>query len=596
MKISREWLQIFFDAPLPDANKLAHELTFHAFEIESVENDILDVKVTPNRGHDCLSHRGIAKELSAILNIPMTHDAFRSHRAEQFTMQAKVTVSVADSELCPRYIAWIITGVKVGPSPAWLKQRLESIGERSINNIVDATNYVMFTVGQPLHAFDADTLRAQGGHTHEYAVGVRRARQGEKFKSLEAKEYELTDANLLIVNGSDEAVGIAGVKGGANSGINDSTKDLIIESANFNGVSVRKTSQALKLRTSASQRFEQGLSPELAAYGMRSIAALILEVAGGELSGFADIYPAPVEPSQVSVTLQRINDLLGTSLSAEDVEDAFTRLGLAFEKKGYSYSVSSPPERLDLIIPEDLVEEVGRIVGYDKVPTAELPQTKLKTAVNSNFYAAEKTRDDLMSRGYSEVVTSVFSEKGERVVSNKVDGVRPYLRATLVDGLKDAYDRNVHNMDILGLSEVKIFEIGIVWKGGKEDFMLGTADSSGVIETEITPSSASKYDDLEASDTERYQPFSKYPHISRDIALWVPKGTNADEVFDVIKHHAGALVVKSWKFDEFAKGENVSYAYRLVFQSPDRTLFDGDANERMESVYMAVREKGWEVR
>src|SRR6185503_20815781 len=183
MKISREWLQTFFDAPLPDANELAHALTFHAFEIESVENDILDVKVTPNRGHDCLSHRGIAKEVAAILDIPMTKDPVGTDKGGQFDMSAVINVNVEDHELCPRYIAWCIRGVKVGPSPEWLKRRLESIGERSINNIVDATNYVMFTVGQPLHAFDADTLRLKESKSgpSEYGVGVRRAKPGEKI-------------------------------------------------------------------------------------------------------------------------------------------------------------------------------------------------------------------------------------------------------------------------------------------------------------------------------------------------------------------------------------------------------------------------------
>jgi len=600
MKISREWLQTFFDAPLPEANELAHALTFHAFEIESIENDILDVKVTPNRGHDCLSHRGIAKELAAILNIPMTKDPFGADKGGQFDMSATITVSVADAALCPRYIAWAIKGVKVGPSPDWLKRRLESIGERSINNIVDATNYVMFTLGQPLHAFDADMLKVKNPKirgTTEYAVGVRLAKAGEKITSLDGKVYELSESNLLIVKGeSDEPVGIAGVKGGMNSGVSDETRDLVIESANFNGVSVRKTSQALKLRTSASQRFEQVLAPELAAFGMRSVAALIRELAGGELAGFADVYPSPQEKTKVSVSLTHINECLGTSLSATDVEDAFTRLALSFEGDKNIFTVESPPERLDLNIPEDLVEEVGRIVGYDKVPTTELPELKQKTEVNENFYAAEKAREELISLGYSEVITSVFADKGERVVANKVDGVRPYLRATLIDGLKEAHERNARNKDLLGLDEVKLFEIGIAWKKGKELFMLGMADKKGVKEKELESSAARAYDELPTSKTEHYQPFSKYPHISRDIALWVPKGTSADEVFDVIKHHAGGLLVRSWKFDEFAKGDKVSYAFRLVFQSPDRTLFDGDANERMESIYMAVKEKGWEVR
>jgi phenylalanyl-tRNA synthetase beta subunit len=264
--------------------------------------------------------------------------------------------------------------------------------------------------------------------------------------------------------------------------------------------------------------------------------------------------------------------------------------------QGSTLTVEMPFERLDLNIPEDLVEEIGRIVGYDKVPAVELSSFEKRVQINANFYAAEKVREELVAKGYSEVFTSVFVEKGERVVANKVDGVRPYLRATLADGLKDAFERNNRNKDLLGVDEVRLFEIGSVWKDGKETIMIATADKSGTRENPLKAETTSAYDDLPTPHTERYVPFSRYPTITRDVALWVPKGTHAEEVFDVIKHHTGDLLVKSWKFDEFEKDDRISYAFRLVFQSFDRTLFDGDANERMESIYSAVKNMGWEVR
>jgi phenylalanyl-tRNA synthetase beta chain len=405
MKISREWLQTFFDAPLPEPNKLAEGLTFHAFEIESVENDILDVKVTPNRGHDCLSHRGIGKEIGAIFDIPMTHDPFGTTPGAQFTMDASIQVSVEDPVLCPRYIAWVIKGIKVGPSPDWLKRRLEAIGERSINNIVDATNYVMFTTGQPLHAFDANHLKAPDSKPGHYAVGVRKAKSGERISSLDGKEYTLSEKDLLIVDGKDTPVGIAGVKGGALSGISEKTTDLLIESANFNGVSVRKTSQSLKLRTSASQRYEQVLSPELAAYGMRSVAALILEIAGGTLAGFSDVYPTPQQKKTVSVSLSHMRAVLGVDIEDVAVKKSFDRLGLTFTEKDGEYSVEAPPERLDIAIPDDLIEEVGRIEGYEKIPPINLSPMGKAAVVHQTFYAAEKVREEFMAAGYSEVFT-----------------------------------------------------------------------------------------------------------------------------------------------------------------------------------------------
>ena len=595
MKISRPWLQRYFDAPLPEAEALGEALTFHAFEIESIENDILDVKITANRGHDCLCHRGIAKELSAILNVPMKGDPLRQDVSLTPKTDA-ISLSLEDAVLSPRYVAGYLKNVNVGPSPDWLRKFLGSIGQKSINNIVDATNFVMFDLGQPLHAFDAGKLTQESGG---YLIGVRRARAGERIVALDVKEYALTEHMLMIVDGaSDASIGIAGLKGGKPASITEATHDIVIESANFNGVSVRKTAAALKLRTDASSRFEQVISPELAAYGMRAVVDLILEIAGGELVGFVDAYPQVQQQGTVTAKAARINDILGSSFSDDDVASVLTRLDLEFTKQEAEFIVEPPFERLDLSIPEDIAEEVGRIFGYDKIPAVELPALFAKPEVNTRFYAAERAREDLIAKGYSEVLTSVFSEKGERVVANKIDGVRPYLRATLIDGLGEALERNTRNKELLGLPDVRLFEIGAVWKDGKEMIMVGTADAAGVGERslETAEDGPKAYDDLPLSGTERYRPFSRYPFIVRDISLWVPLGTTAEEVLSIIRAHAGALLVHSQKFDEFKKGEKQSFAFRLVFQSFDKTLTDFDANERMESVASALKAKGFEIR
>ena len=592
MKISRAWLQRYFEKELPSAEALADSLTFHAFEIESIENDILDVKVTANRGHDCLSHRGIAKELSAILRIPMRSDSLRQD-AKLEPKCSDISVHIEDADLCPRFVAAYITNVKVGPSPEWLRKHLESIGQKSINNVVDATNFVMFDLGQPLHAFDAGKLSKKNG---AYSLIVRTAKKGESVTGLDDKMYALSESMLAIVDeGASVVASVAGIKGGKPTGIDETTTDIILEGANWNSVNIRKTSQALKLRTDASQRFEQVISPELAPYGVRACANLIAEIAGGEIVGFVDEYPQKQQRTGVSVTLVRINAILGSKLSDSEVADALKRLDLPFTKSGDEFTVEPPFERLDLTIPEDIAEEVGRIVGYDKIPAIPLSRMKTKPSVNQNFYAAEKIREELVAQGYSEVFTSVFADKGERVVANKVDGVRPFLRTTLVDGLRDAIERNGHNKDLLGLEEVKLFEIGTVWKGG-EITMVGIADESGVREELLTSADASEYEDLPVSETQRYQPFSKYPFIVRDISMWVPKETSEDKVLQIIRANAGELLVRSEKFDEFEKGDKTSYAFRLVFQSFDRTLTDLDANQRMESISKALKEKGFEIR
>jgi phenylalanyl-tRNA synthetase beta chain len=610
MKISRAWLQTYFEQPLPDAATLADALTFHAFEIESIEtykvqpstdatrlnlvDDVLDVKVTPNRGHDCLCHRGIAKEISAILNVPMRVDPLRG-TVELSPTTDMVSVEIKEPTLCSRYIAGYIRGVKVGPSPDWLREFLESIGQRSINNIVDATNFVMFNLGQPLHAFDAGEL---SDREERYAIAVRKAKNGERVVTLDGKDYTLSDSMLVIADGhTDLPIGIAGVKGGAPAAIGETTENIVIESANFDGVSVRRTAQALKLRTDASSRFEQVISPELAAYGMRAVTELILELAGGELVGFVDAYEQRPQKQEVSVSLAKINRVLGTMLHEADVEDAFARLQFAYAKQGGLFTVFAPFERLDLVIPEDLVEEVGRIIGYDKVPAIELPAFGSKPEVNQSFYSAEHTREGLISQGYSEVLTSVFADKGDRIVANKVDGVRPYLRATLVDGLKDAYERNVRNKDLLGLKDVRIFEIGTVWQKGNEVTMLGIADAQGVRETMLEMRTSGQYQDLPTSQTTRYQPFSKYPFIVRDIAMWVPQDSQSfTEVVTIFGEHSQGLLRHVDLFDQFQKGERISYAFHLVFQSFEKTLTDAEVNTIMENIYTAVKEKGWEVR
>ena len=605
MKISRDWLQTFFETPLPDSVQLGNALTFHAFEIESIDpstmlgagNDyVLDVKVTPNRGHDCFSYQGIAKEISAILKIPLRADLTKAQDLnQQFSMEMPVTVTIQRTDLCNRYIAWTIQGVKVGPSPKWLVDRLASMGQHSINNVVDATNFVMFNLGQPLHAFDAGKLKERKG---AFAISVRDAHPKEKFLALDKKEYVLSSSMLVIADGhSDAILGIAGVKGGEASGITEETTDIILESANFDGVSVRKTAAGLKLRTDASVRFEQVISPELAGEGIREAAKLILELAGGTLAGFADVYTELQEKKVVSVSLEKITKVLGVEFAGLDIEAVFTRLGFESMRVKDVFSVTIPSERLDIMVAEDLIEEVGRIIGYDNVPAILLPKTKKQPAVNANFYAAEKAREAFASKGYSEVITSVFAERGERVVLNKVDGVRPFLRDSFAGNLAEARTRAMQHKELLGLKEVNLFEIGTVWRGGKEEVLIASADKKGLAPEEVLkPVSSDGYEDLPTSSLERYQSFSKYPSIVRDIALWVPAETKDNDVRSVILHHAGALLMRIDKFDEFKKGEKTSYAFRLVFQSFDRTLFDGDANERMESIYIAVKEKGWEVR
>lgn len=594
MKISREWLQTFFDTPLPDVHEISRALTFHAFEIESVENDVLDVKVTPNRGHDALSHRGIAKELSVILNIPLKADPLRTPLPE-FT-GGPVDMNIEDTERVPVAAAAYVRGVKIGPSPDWLKNRLEAVGQRSINNVVDATNYVMFDIGMPTHAFDAETFK--DGERINY--GIRRSKKGEHLTLLGDKFVELTGDEAVIMNASKAAVDIGGVKGGALAELSDASTELLLSASKFHPVHTRKAAQRFNQRTEAAKRFENEMPDDLALYGIQAVAELVRDVAGGEIVGYGIKRAHSAELPKISVSLSEINEALGTVFSETQVEDVFRKLEFAYEKREGSYFVTPTFERLDIVIPEDLIEEVGRIVGYDKVIAAELSAFPKQPEVNQLFAASERVREDLIAKGYSEVYTSVFSEKGERQVLNKVGGGKSYLRSNLTDGLTEALERNIHNKDLLGLTEVKLFEIGTIWpKAGAEEIVVGViGEKEKPHEKPLSTyvQEISLYDTFLSSRTERYRSFSRYPSITRDVAMWIPTDIKPEAIESMIRSHAGELLIRIDLFDTFEKGGKTSFAFRLVFQSFDKTLTDDDANHRMESVYKALKAEGYDIR
>jgi phenylalanyl-tRNA synthetase beta chain len=637
MKVSRHWLQKYFEAPLPNAADLADALTFHAFEIDEVAGDLIDVNILPDRAPDCLSHRGIAREISAILDFPAKPDSFRQP-ASKFPPTDKLTVSIEDDTKCPRYIGAYVRGVKVGPSPAWLKDALEALGQRSINNIVDATNYVMLDIGQPLHAFDAAQLKEKDGM---YAIGVRGANAGEKITTLTGEEFSVPAGTLLITDANTDApIGIAGVKGGKAAGITTATTDLIIESANFDGTLVRKTSQKLRLWTDASQRFQNKLSPLLAGYGMQAVIALIQEVAGGELDGIVDVAAeSSTEPASVSVSLEKINALLGSSYTSMDVEDVFRRLGFSYTSENDLFTVAPPFERRDLTIPESLAKEVGRIIGYDRITPERLPELDHAPDMD-RYHGIERIKDFLTERGFTEISTQTFAVTGEKMLANPLDQTKPALRAGLSENMSEALTRAAAVAPrVLGhATEVKLFEIGTVFTKDAERLALalGYKALSGKqsttllqqtmdeLEQELVGVFAAKPMLTESSSMEAiltdtnlemlgagyepkkitlgpYTPFSIYPFALRDIAVWTPDRTEEDELVTSIIREAGPLLARIDLFDRFSKETNgvdrISYAFRLVFESYDRTLSDEDLNPLMEKITNTLNAKeGWEVR
>jgi len=593
MKVSLTWLQKYFDMPLPSTDAIADAFTFHAFEIEEMKGDLMDVKVLPNRAADCLSHRGLAKELSAILDAPLKQDPLRDPLPE-FPQTDALMVEIEDSKKCLRYMGALVKGVKVGPSPAWLREALEAVGQRSINNVVDATNYVMLNIGQPLHAFDAAKLAQHDGR---YAIGVRSAKEGEKITTLSGEEYELSPSMQLITDAhADTPIALAGVKGGKAAELTSDTIDIVVESANFDGTLTRRAAQALRLFTDASLRFQNRPSPELAAYGMRDVLALITLIAGGEVAGVVDAYPTrPEQDRTVAVSHARIDSLLGRSFTIAEVEEIFSRLGLDTSIMNDTFTVTPPFERTDLTLPEDLIEEVGRIAGYDTVPATELPP--LSGAPNQARYRGiEKMKDHLVEQGFIEVSTQSFAKKGDIVLANPLDKSMPALRTSLDENMKMAIEAAKHYAPLVLApgQKPKLFEIGTVF--AKDGEKLAVKTSEPVVDL---PS----IEDDNAYVPVRYElgayrPFSVYPFVVRDISMWI---TDSDEargaVFALFAEHGTGLLQQVQLLDQFTNTEGrQSLAFRLIFQSFERTLTDDEVNALMAGITAALVAKGHEVR
>ncbi len=422
---------------------------------------IMEAEVTSNRP-DCMGHLGVARELAAGLDRPMERDFMPA-----FTGTAEppgrdlVKVSIDEPDLCSRYIGGVIKGVKVGPSPDWLQRRLRACGVRPINNVVDITNYVLLEYAQPLHAFDM--ARLAGAEIH-----VRRARAGEKLLCLDGIERELTP-EMLVIADARQPVAIAGVIGGEDSAVTEGTTDILLEAATFNGPSVRQTARELGLRTEASARFEKGLPSELALAGARRAASLIAELAGGSVHReWADVYPHPQEPVRVRFRPALVDEVLGVHVPLEEAESILKRLNFHVRAlENGEWDVLPPVFRLDVTIPEDLVEEVGRVYGYDRVPPT-LPGRRHEVwspSAPSQGRRLDAAREVLAGAGFTETwnpaLVSGKALESLRVhahamrVSNALSDDMDTLRTSLVPSLVAVVALNRDR----GRADVRVYEV-----------------------------------------------------------------------------------------------------------------------------------------
>ena len=432
-----------------------------------LSDTVLDVSITPNRA-DCLSMIGIAREVAAITGEKIKIPVGRIKETIE-EISSHTSVTIIDADLCPRYTARLIINVKVGSSPAWMKTRLESAGLRSINNVVDVTNFVMLEMGQPLHAFDFRFLE-QG------KIIVRKSRDDEEFTSLDGKTRKLPADTLLICDGV-KPVAIGGIMGGLNSEVKDDTQFVLLESAYFNPVSIRRSARKLAMPTDASFRFERGIDPEGVIRALNRAAQLIADLSGGNIyKNCIDEYPQKVPAvKDIPLRLSRISQLTGTAIDAKEVIKILQSIGMTVGNAGKdNYLVTPPTFRVDIKREIDLIEEVIRIYGYDRVPVTLPNVAVVEMASNPRMDLEEKIRHILIGTGYSEVVNYSFvtpefvdylclPENDERRrlvrIKNPLVEDQSVMRTTMVFGLLDAMKKNNNN----GSLDLKIFEMGRVF-------------------------------------------------------------------------------------------------------------------------------------
>ena len=443
---------------LPDDAPLGEPLS------DYLGDTVLDLELTPNR-LDCLSMLGVAHEIAALTGGTVTEPDAR-YEESGAPVGERVSISIADPELCHRYTATVIDGVSIGPSPQWLQERLTRAGLRPISNVVDVTNFVMLEYNQPLHAFDLGTVK-------DSTVIVRRARSGEKLTTLDGVDRELTASNLVIAD-SHDPIGLGGVIGGANSEIGPHTRTVLLESANFNAANNRETATSLGLRTEATLRFEKGLRQELAPLALRRATALIQEVAGGTVApGYIDVYPQPPDsPPTVTLTTRRLRQSLGMDMSLDQAQTALESLGLTCTAESGALVVTIPWWRNDVNIEDDLVEEVVRVIGYDAVPTVMLSTPIPFHSPETVITLRDEIKDLLVAGGMQEVInyTLVSDELLERIVStdetarpmrvaNPMSSTHEILRPSLQHGLLATLAANQSS----GAGPFRFFEAGRVF-------------------------------------------------------------------------------------------------------------------------------------
>jgi len=590
---------------------------------------VLDLDLTPNRP-DCLSIIGLAREVAAVTRNKLAETRYKLKESSE-KIKDHLAVKVIDKDLCPLYSARIIKGITIKESPDWLKSRLLASGVRPINNIVDATNYIMLLTGQPLHAFDAQGIKE---------IVVRKAKSGEAIKTLDAQQHKL-DSSMLLITDSKQPIAIAGVMGGFTSEIKEGTKDIILESAYFDPLSVRKTSQQLNLRSESSFRFEKGIDYQKTLANLDKASSLLAELSGGQVvAGQAVADNTKPKPVVIDLDPQQVSKLLGVEVKPVQIKDILTRL--QFKVSGdKKLKIEVPSFRQqDVKLPADLIEEVGRILDYNKMPKTTLIGQLQPPPANEQLQFIEQVRDILSLAKMIEVYSYSFygkplAKQPHLEIANPLSEDQKYLRTSF----QQVLPMMAHNLNYY--DQLNLFEIGNLYfpqgKGGVKEanMIFGLVASKandnsyllakGILEflgkkvgvkdvksalIELRPVNAKEIatykvpvnSALFVLDTaklrslvkpKQYQPFSAYPSVERDLAFWVDKEYSYQEIKVSLKNIDPLLIVITC-FDVFADKQNTkrhSLAMRFTWQSEERTLKSEEVDVTLAKIVKELKNK-----
>ena len=648
------------------------EVGTDAVEVLGLHDVVFEYEITSNRV-DCYSVVGIAREAAATFRKEFVPPVVTAVGNDE-DVNDFIKVTVEDPDLCPRYTARVVKNIKIGPSPKWMQRRLASVGIRPINNLVDITNYVMEEYGQPMHAYDLDTIA--GGQ-----IVVRRAKENETFVTLDGQERKLDESVLMICDG-EKSVGIAGIMGGENSMITDDVHTMLFEAACFDGTNIRKSSKKVGLRTDASGKFEKGLDPNNAEAAMNRACQLIEEMGAGEVvGGMVDVYSKKKEPVRVPFDADEINGLLGTDISKEDMLSYFKKIDLEYDEA--TNEVIAPTFRHDLFRMADLAEEVARFYGYDNIPTT-LPRGEATTGkLSFKLRVEEIARDIAEFCGFSQGMTYSFESPkvfdkllipSDSPLRNTVEIMNPLgedysiMRTTSLNGMLTSlatnYNRRNKNVRLYELGNIYLpkslpltelpeermqFTLGMYgdgdffsMKGVVEEFF----EKIGLHKKETYDPNAGKpylhpgrqaniiYDGVvvgylgevhpDVADTygigtkayvavldmpeitkratfdRKYTGIAKFPAVTRDISMVMPKEILVGQVEEVIEKKGGAYLESYALFDLY-EGAQIkegykSVAYSIVFRAKDKTLEEAEISQAMEKILAGLEELGIELR